>query len=39
VDGGTRRDVAQGQVVAGLDVGACTGFDRRTLEQALGAMM
>src|SRR6476661_2770487 len=36
VDGRTRRDVAQGQVVAGLDVGAGTGLDRCTLEQALG---
>lgn len=28
VDGGTSRDVAQRQVVARLDVGACTGLDR-----------
>src|SRR5690606_18937126 len=36
VDRGTDRDVAQRQVVAGLDVGAGAGLDGRALRQALG---
>src|SRR6476619_3287837 len=35
VDGRADRDVAQRQVVAGLDVGADPGFDRRALAEAL----